>query len=285
MYKCAVLGVLDNGMESLASDAVTLLRQADVVIGGSRTLALFSDELKDDAQTRDLAGCLKDVPDWVMDGLKQQKSVVVLATGDPLCHGIAGYLIGKLGAGRIRILPNVSTLQQAFARTGISWHDAHICSVHGKDAGEWMPDEAIGYGGHGLYPLLKACLQYDKIAAFTSPKNTPDRVARMLVAEGLGDEFDMIVAEKLLQQDEHIVQGVAISELAQRGFADPNVIILLKKQKRDRPVLFGLSDADYKQRKPDKGLITKREIRAVSLARMQLHSGSTVWVLQSSTSA
>jgi precorrin-6Y C5,15-methyltransferase (decarboxylating) len=42
-------------------------------------------------------------------------------------------------------------------------------------------------------------------------------------------------------------------------------------------VRFGLPDAAYEQRHPDKGLITKCEVRAVSLARMQLRDNSIVW--------
>jgi len=44
-----------------------------------------------------------------------------------------------------------------------------------------------------------------------------------------------------------------------------------------RPVRFGLADAEFVQRQPEKGLITKQEVRAVSLARMQLHADSVVW--------
>jgi precorrin-6Y C5,15-methyltransferase (decarboxylating) len=55
------------------------------------------------------------------------------------------------------------------------------------------------------------------------------------------------------------------------------VTILQRRQARGKDVLFGLDDSAFLQRKPDKGLITKREVRAVSLARMQLRSDSIVW--------
>jgi precorrin-6Y C5,15-methyltransferase (decarboxylating) len=60
-------------------------------------------------------------------------------------------------------------------------------------------------------------------------------------------------------------------------FAEPNVVLLWRTQARARPVLFGLPDASFEQRHPEKGLITKNEVRAVSLARLQLRADSTVW--------
>ena len=43
----------------------------------------------------------------------------------------------------------------------------------------------------------------------TSPDNTPDRIARLLLAEGLGDAFQMAVAERLSSADEQVQIGRA----------------------------------------------------------------------------
>jgi len=274
MTKCVVLGVLDNGINGLSPDALAYLNQADVVIGGRRVLELFSAELKSGAETFDLTGHLKEVPTQIEQALADKQAVVVLATGDPLCHGIAVYLKKKIGLSKLNIMPNVSALQLACARVGVSWQDAYICSVHSKDAGEWADNPSKG---HGLYPLFKACMQHQKIITFTSPENNPARIARMLVAEQMADDFDMIVAENLLQEDERIVADVPISELAEQNFADLNMVILERKEKLEKATLFGLEDACFNQRKPEKGLITKREVRAVSLAHMQLKANSIVW--------
>ena len=60
-------------------------------------------------------------------------------------------------------------------------------------------------------------------------------------------------------------------------FAPLNVVLLWRSRLRPQPVLFGLSDSAYRQRQPEKGLITKQEVRAVSLARLQLRADSVVW--------
>ncbi|MDQ6951445.1 MAG: precorrin-2 C(20)-methyltransferase [Mariprofundales bacterium] len=272
--QAVILGVLDSGVAGLSSDALTILQQADVVIGARRTLRLFAKTFDPNAQIHDLTGNLKQVPNWITAGIDRQQSVVVLATGDPLCHGIGNYLIGKLGTEALLIMPNLSALQLACARAGISWEDGYICSVHSKDAGEWSQNPGKA---HGLYPLFKACTQHRKIVVFTSPDNNPARIARLLCHEGLDNDFEMMVAERLLQPDARMVRGVPIGELATQAFADPNMVILQRKNSPEQPVIFGLEDQYFNQRRPDKGLITKREVRAVSLSQMQLKKNSIVW--------
>ncbi|OGB75460.1 MAG: precorrin-6Y C5,15-methyltransferase, partial [Burkholderiales bacterium RIFCSPLOWO2_12_FULL_67_210] len=198
----------------------------------------------------------------------------VLATGDPLCHGIAAYLASRLCIEAIEVIPNVSTLQLACARLGLPWQDMKFSSVHAKDAGDWVPGSPPG---HGLYALLRDIRQHDRLAVLTSPDNTPDRIARMLLAEGLAEDFEMAVAERLCQPEERIVSGMSVTAAAQMPFADPNVVLLWRTRLRAPQVLLGLPDASFEQRHPEKGLITKHEVRAVSLARLQLRADSVVW--------
>ncbi|NPU93814.1 MAG: precorrin-6y C5,15-methyltransferase (decarboxylating) subunit CbiE [Gammaproteobacteria bacterium] len=272
--RCRIIGVLDDGVASLHATALHHIRHADLVIGAARTLQLFADEFRPGCETRDLTGQLSQVPDWIRQAQSDQLNVVVLASGDPLCHGIAGFLVAHLCIDACEILPNVSTLQLACARIGLPWQDMKIASVHARDAGEWH----LGAGlNHGLAPLLRDIGRHDRLAILTSPDNTPDRIARMLVQENMADDFRIAVAERLLLPDENTVTAVSVRDAAQRRFADPNVVMLWRNTPQPNPVLFGLADNDYQQRQPEKGLITKREVRAVSLARLQLKANSIVW--------
>ena len=272
--RCRILGVLDDGEASLGRAALTHLQTAQLVIGGARTLALFAAQIAPDALQRDLTGALSQVPEWIREAQADGLRVVVLATGDPLCHGIAAYLASRLCIEAIEVLPNVSTLQLACARLGLPWQEMKFASVHAKDAGDWVPGSAPA---HGLYALLRDIRQHDRLAVLTSPDNTPDRIARMLVAEGLADDFEMAVAERLCRPDERVISGMRIAAVAEMRFADPNVVLLWRTRMRTPQVLFGLPDASFEQRHPEKGLITKNEVRAVSLARMQLRADSVVW--------
>ncbi len=271
--RCQIIGVLDNGCSGLSAAALTRLQEAEVVIAASRVLSLFAETIAQ-AEGKDLTGNLSLVSEWINAALAAQKKVVVLATGDPLCHGIASFLTKKLGADKLEIMPNVSSIQLAFSRTGMAWQDAKICSVHSKDAGEWQ----IGSGAdHGLYALLQAINQHDKLAVLTSPENNPARIARMLVLENMADDFNMIVAENILCANEKLFQDLSIAELAEQEFTGNDVVILCRSEEKTAELLFGYADHAFKQRKPDKGLITKREVRAVSLARLQLTANSIVW--------
>jgi len=271
---CRVIGVLDDGIESLSMTALAYLRNADVVIGGARTLSLFEREFKANVVRHDLTGQLKMVPEWVRAARNDHLACVVLATGDPLCHGIAPYLAQHLCVQALDILPNLSTLQLACARIGLAWQDARIVSVHARDAGEWTRGATPT---HGLYALAQALRAHARLLVLTSPDNAPDRIARLLLAEGLGDDFHMAVAENLLQPDERVLAELSPQEAAGMRFADLNVVLLWRTTLSPRPVRFGLADAEFVQRQPDKGLITKQEVRAVSLARMQLRLDSIVW--------
>ncbi|NOZ52998.1 MAG: precorrin-6y C5,15-methyltransferase (decarboxylating) subunit CbiE [Gammaproteobacteria bacterium] len=271
---CYIIGVLDDGPASLTPRALAHIEQADLIIGATRALQLMMAHFAENAQHRNLTGQLMQVPDWIRDAQANAKHVVVLATGDPLCHGIAGFLQSRLCIESCEVLPNVSTVQLACARLGIPWQDLKICSVHHRDAGEWQA--ATGHD-HGLYPVLHATQHHDRLAILTSPENTPDRIARMLVHEGIDSDFRIAVAEHLLQKDERIIDNCTVAQAATRRFAAPNVVLLWRTHPATHEVLFGLADEQYRQRKPDKGLITKREVRAVSLARMQLRANSVVW--------
>jgi len=270
---CRIIGVLDNGVAGLTPAALAHLQRADLVIGAERTLALFEAALPAQAERHDMGGQLSSVPAWIAQARNAGRRVVVLATGDPLCHGIGSFLIGKLGLSACEILPNVSTLQWACARLGLAWQGAKICSVHSKDAGEWSPGATPE---HGLYALLQAVRAHDLLAVFTGPDNTPARIARMLVSEGLGEAFQLSIVTQVFQ-NEKIIGPLSASQCVAVEAADPNVVILQRCQPRKQEIRFGLDDSEFIQRKPEKGLITKREVRAVSLARMQLRSDSVVW--------
>ncbi|NML16005.1 precorrin-6y C5,15-methyltransferase (decarboxylating) subunit CbiE [Azohydromonas caseinilytica] len=271
--RCRIVGVLDDGPSSLGAQALKALADADLVIGAKRTLALLEARLNPEAERREL-GALSAVVEDVRAAQAAGQRCVVLATGDPLCHGIAGYLATRLCLEAIEVLPNLSTIQLACARVGLVWQELKIASIHAKDAGEWT----VGADPrHGLYALAQALRRHERLAVLTSPDNTPDRVARLLLAEGLGDDFQLAVAERLLQAGERIVTGLSVAQAAEQRFADPNVLLLWRTAPKPAAVRFGLPDASFEQRQPEKGLITKHEVRAVSLARLQLREDSIVW--------
>jgi len=270
---CTLLGILDDGWAGLSDTARQRLASADVVIGAGRTLELVRPYLSASVILKDMDGLLGQVPGWISTARVAGQTVVALATGDPLCHGIASWLTGKLGRDGFEILPAVSTLQLAFARFKTPWQEIKISTCHSADAGEWFVGATPA---HGLYKLMRAIAQHPRVALFTGPDNNPARLARALITAGYGDEVKLSIACRLLLPDEEVFTELAAVDVANRQFPEPNVVLVERAPDAAHPS-FGLEDLDYIQRSPEKGLITKQEARALSLAKLRLKPDAMVW--------
>ena len=273
-HRCLILGILDDGWDGLSAAGRARLAASRVVIGARRTLELVAPHLGAEVELRDMDGALGKTPDWVRAALADHLPVTVLATGDPLCHGIARFLIDKLGADKVEVRPAPSTVALACARLNKAWQEAAIRSCHGADAGEWFDGATPG---HGLYGIVRAVAEHVRVAAFTSPANSPDRVARALLAAGYGNDVRISVAARLCLPDEEIFADLTLADAAARTFPDPNIVVIDRSAAPSPRAVFGFEDGDFVQRQPEKGLITKLEARAVSLAKLGLRSDSLVW--------
>ena len=269
---CILVGILDDGWTGLGDAARSRLLAADLVIGAGRTLDLVRPHLPAASELRAMDGALGQVPGWIATAREAGRTVAVLATGDPLCHGIGGWLAGKLGGDGLAILPAPSTLQLACARLKTPWQDVAIASCHSADAGEWFPGATPD---HGLYPVLRAIARQRRVLVFTGPENNPARLARALLATGY-DEARLSVACRLQLPDEQVFVSLAPAEAAAMTFPEPNVVLVERPQALSLPA-FGLEDGEYVQRAPEKGLITKQEARALSLAKLRLQADAVVW--------
>lgn len=269
---CCLIGILDDGWSGLTDLARQHLVRADLIIGATRTLELVRSHVPQSTALKDMDGALSQVPDWITDARKSDQRVAILATGDPLCHGLASWLAGKLNPDDLEIHPALSTLQLAFARFKQAWQDVKIASCHGRDAGEWF---AGATPDHGLYPVMRAIAQHPTVALFTGPENNPARLARALITAGHADAR-LSVACRLQQADEALFQGIPVAEAATMSFPEPNVVLVERAPEAHRPA-FGLDDLEYIQRTPEKGLITKQEVRALSLAKLRISPDAIVW--------
>ena len=268
-----LIGILDDGWAGLNDAARQRISAAELVIGAARTLELVRTHVASRSTLQSMDGALTQVPQWLLAAHAQQRSAVVLATGDPLCHGLAVWLRDKAGV-PFEIMPNLSTLQLACARWQESWDNIAIASCHTRDAGEWIADATPE---HGLYPAMRAIARNERVFLFTSEANSPARIARALLTAGYASgEITISVASRLQLADESIHTGLSLDTAATTEFAQPNVILVKRKDSEQRAT-FGFDDLDFVQRSPDKGLITKQEARAVSLAKLALCADDTVW--------
>jgi precorrin-6Y C5,15-methyltransferase (decarboxylating) len=270
---CTLMGILDDGWSGLSDAARQSLQSAAWVIGAGRTLDLVRPHLRAGVTLKDMDGALTQVPEWVAAARAEGHAVVILATGDPLCHGLAAWLHGKLD-GQFEIVPNVSTLQLACARFKQPWNEIKIASCHTRDAGEWV---AGATPAHGLYGALRAIALHPRVFLFTGPENNPARLARALLTAGYASaEISLSVACRLQLADEQLFPALSLHDAAQMDFPEPNVVLVHRQAAPATPA-FGLEDLEYIQRTPEKGLITKQEARALSLAKLRLQPDATVW--------
>lgn len=252
-----VIGVGDDGKASLLPLYKQWIDESELLIGGERHLHFFPEY---DREKVVLKGGLSPLVERLQT---EKKRTVILASGDPLFYGIGGYLAKKLP---VDIYPNLSSLQLAFTRIGESWQDAYVTSVHGRS----------------LTGLAQRIDGREKAALLTDEENSPQRIAQYLLSYGM-TEYAAFVAENLGGTNER-TGWYRLEEMAD-GIFSPLNIVILKKQADGPQWPLGIDDAQFAQRKPDKGLITKKEIRVLSLAQLQLKSDSIVWDIGTCTGA
>ena len=260
--KCFIIGVGANGRASLSAYALQQIESAELLVGGSRHLGYFPEI---EAEKLVINASL----DKLMEQIRQQmliKQVVVMASGDPMFYGIARRLLTHLPEEQVEIIPNVSSMQWAFAKLKTSWEDAAFTSVHGRP----------------LEDLLTVIRGKQKIGIFTDASNTPAAIARFLMEWGVPDG-KAFVFENLGTDDERLVE-TRLYQLPDVKSAPLNVLILLFEEPvRLSPWGIGIPDDQFAQRKPVSGLITKSEVRVLSIAKLNLHEMSTVWDIGAGT--
>lgn len=255
--KVYIIGIGPGGVSSLAPETRHIIDGAEILFGGKRLLDMFTSTI---GQRIIIRNNLAEISEQIKANLGQ-KRMAVLASGDPGFYGIAKYLIGKLGKDIFEIIPNVSSMQLAFARIKESWDDATFLSVHSRP----------------IEDIIKAVRLSHKIGIFTDQENNPAAIARILLAHGI-DGYQAYVCEDLGEANERITETNLYS-LSKMSFSSLNILILLKEQQRtgNEHRLPGIPDEEFYQRRPKMGLITKLEVRAVSLAKMRLAANSVVW--------
>ncbi|MDQ0214229.1 precorrin-6Y C5,15-methyltransferase (decarboxylating) [Oikeobacillus pervagus] len=250
MNKVKVIGIGDNGLASLLPMYIEWIEKSEILVGGERQLSFFPNYK---GEKRVLKGGLRSLIDQLKE---EQRETVILASGDPLFYGIGGYVAKKM---EVDIYPNMSSVQLAFARLGESWQDAYFTSVHGRS----------------MAGLAQKIDGKKKIAILTDEENHPAKIARYLLDFHFADEYEMFVAENLGGEKERC-KLYSLQEVTDLTFSSLNIVIL-RKVKEGKMWGLGIPDEEFSQRKPDKGLITKREIRTLTLGALQLQKDSIVW--------
>lgn len=255
----APLTIIGMGLspDDLTARQQSAIEAADILVGGQRLIDHFSHL---DCQRRPIDKDLKGLGNFLQEKMPGHR-IVVLTSGDPLFYGIGAFLVRRLGAEQVHILPNVSAVAAAFARLGEPWQDVRVVSLHGR---------------HRTGELLRQLANGNTVAVYTDPAHGPAWLAGLLVDYGLAD-IGMVVLEQLGMPDERITHSTPARAQAMT-FTDLNLVVLKPDPARQAtPALFpGMPDHRFEH---EKGLITKAEVRAVSLSRLQLFDRAVLWDL------
>ncbi len=254
--RIAVVGV-GPGPSWLAPPAAAALERADVVAGAPRHLALAPATARAIPLGRPVGGSLVAALDAVAAAAEEGR-VCVLASGDPGFFGILRSLADRFGPARLEVHPAPSSVAVAFARLAVPWDDAVVVSAHGRP----------------LAAAAAVAARAAKAAVLTSPDSPPEALGKAMLAAGVG-ERRVVVCSDLGAATEAVVE-TDLAGLAAGRFGARSVVVLLAGDPvaATASLAWGRPEADFEHRR---GMVTKAEVRAVVLAKLELPRQGVLW--------
>ncbi|GGL18528.1 precorrin-6y C5,15-methyltransferase (decarboxylating) subunit CbiE [Mangrovihabitans endophyticus] len=247
-----VVGIGAAGWAGLADPSRAELRAAEVVLGSARQLAMLPDDVPGE-RIGWPTPLLRALPDLL--AAHRERRVCVLASGDPMFHGIGATLARVLGADRLRVLPHPSSVSLAAARLGWPLAQVDVLSLVTAPLAE-------------LRPLLH---DGRRILVLSAGADTPARVAGLLSECGFPDSRVTVLSQ---------LDGPAESVVTARAGhwpeqpVDPLNVVAVECAGGPAPAIVpGLRDDRY----DNDGQLTKREVRAVALSALGPRPGELLW--------
>ena len=245
--KITVVGIGADGMAGLGQAARDELLSATIIFGGPRQLDLLDADVT--AERRAWPSPMLPSLPTLFDGLPD---VHVVASGDPMLHGIGATLIRLFSRDRVTVLPHVSSVTLACSRLGWSVQDTEVISLVNA-----APHTAVRLGGRAVV-LAKGA-------------DTPRALARLLTEARRG-QSEFTVLEQLGGPAERVTTMTAEDWDA----ADPEVDalnVIAVRYVPDLRIGAALPDTAFAH----DGQITKQHIRAVTMATLEPRPDQIMW--------
>lgn len=249
-----IIGIGEDGLAGLGEAAREALTRAHLLFGGARHLALVPVQPDQTrltwpspfATAREILGAHRGQP------------VVVLASGDPMFHGVGATLARWFDAAEIRVLPAPSSASLAAARLGWALHEIAVIPAHRE-------------------PLERVALQLAPGARFlvlSRDADTPAQLAKLLIAQGYGSSR-LVRLEHLGGPAERISEGRAACWDHPTGAALNLLAVECQPEASTQPLSrrAGLPDNAFAH----DGQLTKRDMRAIVLARLAPGHSERLW--------
>jgi len=249
----AVVGIGADGLEGLGEAARAELAAAEMIVGSTRQLALLP---ADGAEHRTWPSPIGPLVDELV--AHPDRPTCVLASGDPMLHGIGATLARRLGPDRLRVHPHPSAFALACARLGWPAAEVHLVSAVGR------PVEAVArllQPGRRLIVYAAGTQGAAEVAALV--REHGHGPSRLVVLEQLGGEHERIVdstADAWGEQPAAPLHAVAVECRPASGTPL-------------RSLAPGLPDEAF----ATDGQLTRRAVRAMALAALAPMPGQLLW--------
>ena len=247
-----IIGIGEDGLDGLTVNARACIDTADYIVGGKRHHALIGASSAEqinwpspfDALTSELQAL-------------RGKTVVVLATGDPLWFSVGNRIAANFDLGEVRFYPHVSAFQLAASQIGWALQDATCLSVHGRPIERIKPHLQNG----------------KKLLLLTSNGAAVAEIAAMLAKMGFGPS-KLVALANMGGADEVRFDGIAqnwahvvpdLNTVAVECIALPNTQVL--------PIGYGLPDDAFEH----DGTMTKQDVRAITMAKLMPMPNALLW--------
>ena len=246
-----LIGMGSGQPENLTLQGLAALRQADLILGARRLLAVLP------------AGCTENRaaayrPDEVAELLQTSgaEHAVLVYSGDTGFYSGASAMMEKLEAlgVRARVLPGLSSIQLLAAALGRPWQGWNLVSAHGRTCD----------------PVAE-CMQGRPTFFLTGGSEDPATLCAQLAAEGFGD-VQAVVGQCLGTPEEKIFRG-SVKELAAGRFNSLSVLLVEAAEVLPRRAP-GLPDEAFERGDVP---MTKQEVRAAVLAKLAVRPEDILW--------
>ena len=247
-----VVGIGEDGFKGLGKNARHALLRASRIIGGQRQLDLLPVCIRGELQLWPSPFTLE--PLLALRG----EPVCVLASGDPMFFGVGASLARQLPGAEMLILPAPSSVSLAAARLGWPLQDVVTLSVVARP----------------IAALNAHLFSGVRLLVLSNDGQSPAAIAALLRDRGFGPSR-LTVLEHLGGEAERRIEGVA-NDWNNCAIADLNLIAIECIAEPNTPQLSrlaGLPDSAFQH----DGQLTKRDVRAITLARLAPVPGELLW--------